>query len=119
MSANAPQSRPTVGDAFRPPARWPFASTRPVRKPNRLPLETYRDPGPYSLSLVTDDRIKAFTEDGNHGVKDEDEDYDLPIWAGVLPLTLVPGVPIPDPRLLTGLEAPEYAVSYRRPTNST
>jgi nitroimidazol reductase NimA-like FMN-containing flavoprotein (pyridoxamine 5'-phosphate oxidase superfamily) len=30
------------------------------------------------------------------GPKDDDEDMDLPIWAGVVPLTLTPGAPIPD-----------------------
>ena len=31
--------------------------------------------------------------------KDEEEDYDLDVWAGVVPLTMTAGVPIPDPRL--------------------
>src|SRR5262245_24353080 len=30
------------------------------------------------------------------GVSDEPEDYELPYWAGVLPLRLTPGVPDPD-----------------------
>jgi nitroimidazol reductase NimA-like FMN-containing flavoprotein (pyridoxamine 5'-phosphate oxidase superfamily) len=30
---------------------------------------------------------------------DEDEDYDLPVWAGVLPLRLTAGAPVPDPQL--------------------
>lgn len=30
---------------------------------------------------------------------DDEEDYDLPVWAGVLPLSLVAGAPVPDPRL--------------------
>jgi nitroimidazol reductase NimA-like FMN-containing flavoprotein (pyridoxamine 5'-phosphate oxidase superfamily) len=30
---------------------------------------------------------------------DDEEDYDLPVWAGVLPLSLLPGGPVPDPRL--------------------
>ena len=30
---------------------------------------------------------------------DDDEDYALPVWAGVLPLNLVPGEPVADPRL--------------------
>ncbi len=28
---------------------------------------------------------------------DDDEDYELPVWAGVLPLHVVPGVPVTDP----------------------
>jgi hypothetical protein len=33
---------------------------------------------------------------------DDEEDYALECWAGVLPLRLVPGTPIPDPRLPAG-----------------
>ncbi len=47
--------------------------------------------------------------------KDEEEDYDLPIWAGVLPLDLTPGEPIDDPRLTPGLEPPTNVTDYRRP----
>jgi nitroimidazol reductase NimA-like FMN-containing flavoprotein (pyridoxamine 5'-phosphate oxidase superfamily) len=50
------------------------------------------------------------------GVKDEEEDLDLPVWAGVLPLPIVPGAPVPDP-LQAGdaLPVPDYVLSYRRP----
>ncbi|HUK06560.1 MAG TPA: pyridoxamine 5'-phosphate oxidase family protein [Stellaceae bacterium] len=40
--------------------------------------------------------------------KDDDEDYALPIWAGVLPLTLTTGAVEPDPRNLAGLVLPEH-----------
>jgi uncharacterized protein len=46
--------------------------------------------------------------------KDDDADYSLPIWAGVLPLTLLPGDPIPDPRLTTKLDPPSYIRHYSR-----
>jgi uncharacterized protein len=46
--------------------------------------------------------------------KDDEPDYALPIWAGVLPLNLVPGAPIPDPRLIAGLEPPANVRNYRR-----
>src|SRR6202047_4478660 len=46
--------------------------------------------------------------------KDEEEDYSLPIWAGVVPLTLVPDAPIPDPRLEHKIEPPGYAQNYKR-----
>jgi nitroimidazol reductase NimA-like FMN-containing flavoprotein (pyridoxamine 5'-phosphate oxidase superfamily) len=39
-------------------------------------------------------------------VGDEPEDYALPIWAGVIPLTLTPGTPEPDDRLLDGVDVP-------------
>jgi uncharacterized protein len=38
---------------------------------------------------------------------DDEEDYELPIWAGVLPLRTVAGDAIPDPRLLDGLPLSE------------
>ncbi|MGH9185395.1 MAG: pyridoxamine 5'-phosphate oxidase family protein [Acidimicrobiales bacterium] len=34
---------------------------------------------------------------------DEEDDYDLPVWAGVLPLRMVAGQPTPDPRLAAGI----------------
>lgn len=46
---------------------------------------------------------------------DDEEDYALPIWAGVLPLALVPGVPIEDGRNVPGVAVPESASSYARP----
>ncbi|MEK7252184.1 MAG: pyridoxamine 5'-phosphate oxidase family protein [Actinomycetota bacterium] len=39
---------------------------------------------------------------------DEAEDYGLPVWAGVIPYTLSPGAPVPDPRLAQGIEVPGY-----------
>ena len=45
---------------------------------------------------------------------DDEEDYALPIWAGVIPLKLVAGEPIKDPRLPDGIEVPEYAQGYKR-----
>ena len=35
---------------------------------------------------------------------DDEEDYSLPIWAGVIPLKMVAGEPISDPRLPEGLK---------------
>jgi nitroimidazol reductase NimA-like FMN-containing flavoprotein (pyridoxamine 5'-phosphate oxidase superfamily) len=45
---------------------------------------------------------------------DDDEDYALPIWSGVIPLALTPSAPIDDERLVAGVSAPEYATSYAR-----
>jgi uncharacterized protein len=44
--------------------------------------------------------------------KDDAEDYSLPIWAGVLPLSVVPGSPLDDPRLIAGLKVPENVRNY-------
>jgi nitroimidazol reductase NimA-like FMN-containing flavoprotein (pyridoxamine 5'-phosphate oxidase superfamily) len=40
--------------------------------------------------------------------KDDEEDLDFPVWAGVLPLRLEPSAAIPDPHLRNGLPAPAY-----------
>jgi uncharacterized protein len=41
---------------------------------------------------------------------DDEEDYTLPVWAGVLPLMLEAKAPIPDPRLPDGIAPPEYVL---------
>ncbi|HKQ52155.1 MAG TPA: pyridoxamine 5'-phosphate oxidase family protein [Pyrinomonadaceae bacterium] len=46
---------------------------------------------------------------------DDEEDYGLAVWAGVLPLSLVAGDAIADPRLAAGVERPHYMLNYRRP----
>ncbi len=51
----------------------------------------------------------------NGPVIDEDEDYELPIWAGLIPVFQVYGAPIEDERIQPGLETPSYARQYRRP----
>jgi uncharacterized protein len=40
--------------------------------------------------------------------KDDEEDYALPIWAGVLPVVTRIGAPWPDPRLDPGTPLPAY-----------
>lgn len=45
---------------------------------------------------------------------DPDADLEVPAWAGVLPLTIAPGEPQPDPRLSPGLQAPDYSDHIRR-----
>jgi uncharacterized protein len=45
---------------------------------------------------------------------DDEEDYELPVWAGVIPLQLAATAPIPDSRLEAGIEPPGYATSYTR-----
>jgi len=47
--------------------------------------------------------------------KDAAEDLELPVWAGVLPLSLVPGEPLPDEHVPTSLEEPRYVRRYTRP----
>ena len=45
---------------------------------------------------------------------DDAPDYALSIWAGVIPLRLVPGAPICDERCDASIPTPAYATDYRR-----
>jgi len=45
---------------------------------------------------------------------DDEEDYAMSVWAGVLPLHLVAGQPISDPRLPKDIEPPVYTFTYTR-----
>jgi hypothetical protein len=45
---------------------------------------------------------------------DDEQDYTLPIWAGVVPLEVAANQPIDDPRLLAQIDAPQYAKHYVR-----
>lgn len=45
----------------------------------------------------------------DNGVEDEDDDYEIPVWAGVLPITLSFGSLVNDDRLIPGVE-PSAAV---------
>ncbi len=47
---------------------------------------------------------------------DDEEDYGLPCWAGVIPLALSPAAPVPDPRLPPGIAPPPSVLAYRRPS---
>jgi nitroimidazol reductase NimA-like FMN-containing flavoprotein (pyridoxamine 5'-phosphate oxidase superfamily) len=43
---------------------------------------------------------------------DNEGDYGLPVWAGVLPLEITAQSPIPDGRLMDGVALPEYIPGY-------
>jgi nitroimidazol reductase NimA-like FMN-containing flavoprotein (pyridoxamine 5'-phosphate oxidase superfamily) len=44
---------------------------------------------------------------------DDEEDYALPIWAGVIALRTVSGPAIDDPRLIPGLVAPDHVAKFK------
>lgn len=46
--------------------------------------------------------------------EDDAADYELPVWAGVIPLHLTPGAPIRDERCDPSIPTPAYAAEYRR-----
>lgn len=72
---------------------------------------TLRQPTAQELKATTVvsieiDELSAKVREG--GPVDEPEDYELPIWAGVVPLHVEIDEAIPDDRLLPGVELPEH-----------
>ena len=45
---------------------------------------------------------------------DDEEDYQLPVWAGVLPLKLQAQTPVTDPKMLHDTPVPDYVVDYKK-----
>jgi len=83
------------------PGRW--SSVRPPTK-NELKGTTV-----LSLPLAeASAKIRA------GGPVDDEEDYALGVWAGVLPLNLTAGAPVDDERLNDGIAVPPEVLNYRR-----
>ena len=84
------------------PGRWPD-----VRGPNSVELKK---------TLILEIPIREASAKIRVGPpKDDEEDYELEAWAGVIPLALTAAAPTPDPRLSTCTPVPEYASHYTRP----
>ncbi len=49
---------------------------------------------------------------------DDEADYELPIWAGVVPLRLVGCPPVTDERVQPGVTPPAYVANYQGPGES-
>jgi hypothetical protein len=45
---------------------------------------------------------------------DDEEDYELPVWAGVIPFASAAGAPQPDPRMRSDVALPGSLAAYRR-----
>jgi nitroimidazol reductase NimA-like FMN-containing flavoprotein (pyridoxamine 5'-phosphate oxidase superfamily) len=73
------------------PGRW-----EDVRQPNRNELT-----GTLVLSLPI---VEASAKIRTGSPVDDEADYSLPVWAGEIPLRLVAGTPIDDPRLHAGIK---------------
>ncbi|HRJ43531.1 MAG TPA: hypothetical protein PL105_16710 [Caldilineaceae bacterium] len=65
-----------------------------------------------SAVLVEIDEATAKVRSGPPG--DYEEDYALPIWAGVLPSRIQFDVPVDDPKLKEGIGVPGYLGEYWR-----
>jgi uncharacterized protein len=98
-----PESRIQVLELFTEklvPGRW-----ADVRPPTRQELK-----GTNVLSLPLDE---ASAKVRTGPPIDDDEDYDLPVWAGVLPIRTVVDPPQPDPRLDPRAELPLHVAHWR------
>ena len=83
------------------PGRWAES-----RQPNEKELKQ---------TLVMRLPIEEFSAKVRQGPPiDDEEDYSFPTWAGVIPLAMVAGAPINDPRLDPTTLAPAYARAYSR-----
>jgi nitroimidazol reductase NimA-like FMN-containing flavoprotein (pyridoxamine 5'-phosphate oxidase superfamily) len=74
--------------------------------------------GPSEKELKATSVLEFLIEEASAKVRqgpplDDDQDYELPVWAGVLPLKLEAKTPIPDPRLDEGTEVPLYVAGFR------
>lgn len=58
------------------------------------------------------DEVSAKVRD--HGVGDDPEDMDAPVWAGLLPLPLTPGIPQQDEPQNKAIPLPAYIAQYKR-----
>ena len=81
------------------PGRWPE-----VRWPDRQELK-----GTSVLALALDE---ASAKIRTGPPVDEEADYDLPVWAGVVPLSLEPGDPEPDDRLAGDVAPPDHVTGW-------
>src|SRR5882757_8059598 len=77
-----------------------------IRQPNEQELK-----GTTVLALPLEE-VSAKVRSG--GPVDDEEDYSLPVWAGVLPLSQTKGAPVPDTRLKEGTPVPQYITNYSR-----
>jgi nitroimidazol reductase NimA-like FMN-containing flavoprotein (pyridoxamine 5'-phosphate oxidase superfamily) len=83
------------------PGRWEES-----RQPNQKELKQ---------TLVMRLPIEEFSAKVRQGPPiDDEEDYSFPTWAGVIPLEMVSGSPINDPRLDPKTPTPAYARAYSR-----
>src|SRR5688572_9200717 len=83
------------------PGRWVD-----VRWPTELELKATT-----VLKLAVDE-ASAKIRTGNP--VDDEEDYAMNVWAGVLPLTTATGEPVADERLDPSIAVPEYITKYTR-----
>jgi nitroimidazol reductase NimA-like FMN-containing flavoprotein (pyridoxamine 5'-phosphate oxidase superfamily) len=77
-----------------------------VRPPSEQELKATR--------VLTFEIEEASAKQRAGGPIDDEEDYGLDVWAGVLPVRLTPEAPQPDARLSDTVDVPEYIDNFAR-----
>jgi nitroimidazol reductase NimA-like FMN-containing flavoprotein (pyridoxamine 5'-phosphate oxidase superfamily) len=83
------------------PGRWQDA-----RRPNRQELDAI------AVVSITIESASAKVRTGPPA--DDEDDYQLPVWAGVLPIQQQALTPVNDPRLRKDIPVPSSVSNYRR-----
>ena len=83
------------------PGRW-----QDIRQPNEKELQAT------TVLAVPLEEVSAKVRTGPP--LDDEEDYALSVWAGVLPFEFTPGAPVPDARLPQEIAVPGYVQKYSR-----
>lgn len=83
------------------PGRWPE-----IRWPNELEMKAT------SVLRLPIEEASAKIRTGDP--KDDEEDYEMNIWAGVVPLETFAGEPIADAKLSNVIEVPEHVRQYKK-----
>jgi len=83
------------------PGRWEEA-----RQPNEKELKAT------SILKLALSEVSAKVRSGP--VQDDEEDYALKVWAGIVPLHMQAGAPVRDERCDEAIATPEYAANYKR-----
>ena len=73
--------------------------------------------GPSEKELKATTVLEFLIEEASSKVRtgpplDQESDYGLPVWAGVLPLEIKSQLPVPDERLIKGITLPDYVRHY-------
>lgn len=88
------------------PNRW-----NEIREPNELELKAT------TVLALPLEEASAKIRTGDP--VDDAEDYEMDVWAGVIPLHITAGEPIDDAQLKGKIEVPDYAANYRRKAKNT
>ncbi|WP_337044701.1 pyridoxamine 5'-phosphate oxidase family protein [Emticicia sp. 17c] len=83
------------------PGRW-----EEVREPNAKEMK--------ATMVISFEIEEASAKVRSGGPNDDEEDYQVPVWAGVLPLKLQAQTPITDPKMLFDKPVPDYVVNYKK-----